>query len=262
MRKLVILVIWITSLLHGTQEWKGDLESALKEAKGSGKRVVVLVESKQCRWCKKLKAITLKDTAVISVLKPYIKVIVDQSDKALVKRFKKIDAVPTLLFLDANGTLLFEELGYLKPTALLDTIAMVETIDKEKKKEAPFFLKEEKREKRAHKLHWIESLQEGIELAKKRKRPLLIKVYEPECRWCKKMDQEIESSTRVNELLSKMVLVKVRRSQVESKKIEEFEGSIPSFFFYNADGELIDYQIGYTKADAFYKFLNAALNDE
>jgi thiol:disulfide interchange protein len=72
---------------------------------------------------------------------------------------------------------------------------------------------------RAPAITW-HSYEEGLELAKKEKKAVVIDAYAEWCHWCKKMDTDVYTDRRVIALDDRVVFVKVdvdKRSDVKTK---------------------------------------------
>jgi len=65
-----------------TLKWHDTIEDAFKAAKEEHKKVMVLVEDEQCRWCRKMKAGALSDSRVKEKLSKYILLKIDRADQS------------------------------------------------------------------------------------------------------------------------------------------------------------------------------------
>ena len=103
---------------------------------------------------------------------------------------------------------------------------------------------------------WMNDLDKALTEAQKSKKPLIVMISEPDCRWCIKMKKGVLSDPRVQKQLERYLLVRIRRSdRVQSSKIESFDGKIPSFFLLSPKGEVVDAIVGYYKPDDFLGYL-------
>ena len=85
-------------------DWALDYRDAIKEAKSSKKSVMVLITSKYCKWCKKLKRETLSNDIVIDrVNREFVAVEVRRGAKNYPYRHLRARVVPTIYFLYNNG---------------------------------------------------------------------------------------------------------------------------------------------------------------
>lgn len=116
-------------------------------------------------------------------------------------------------------------------------------------------------------LKW-HSFSEGLKLAKAENKKVLIDVYTDWCEWCKKMDEEVYTDSKViNYLSSKFVLIKLN---AESEAKHTFEGreysemelayifgveGFPTTIFIREDMQPITAVPGYFPADIFMKIL-------
>ena len=110
-------ILWSIFLLTGTLfsaelVWQKDITAAFEKAKKENKVVMVMVEGKHCRWCKKMKHRTLSDDSVSKRLESYIVVKVMREDADAVKDLPQISGVPTIFFMKANKKVLKSVVGY------------------------------------------------------------------------------------------------------------------------------------------------------
>ncbi len=111
MNKIVLGVVLLSSLLFSV-EWSKDLETAFAVAKKEHKNIMVLVESENCRWCKKLKHRTLADEAVEKRLEKFVTVKVMREDAFAMSSLPEVKGVPTIFFMNEDKVISDEILGY------------------------------------------------------------------------------------------------------------------------------------------------------
>ncbi len=111
MNKIVLGLLLLSSTLFSV-EWSKDLDTAFALAKKEHKKIMVLVESKTCRWCKKLKHRTLSDEAVEKRLKKFVTVKVMREDAFAMSELPAVKGVPTIFFMNEDKIILDEILGY------------------------------------------------------------------------------------------------------------------------------------------------------
>lgn len=123
-----------------------------------------------------------------------------------------------------------------------------ETIQSLQKKEEPLSAFE--------KLIWETDMDLAFERAKREHRDVLIMVEDTRCKWCKNMKKGALSDPKVQEKLQSYILLKVQRSdKATSKRITEFTGAIPSFYFMESNQELYESIVGYFTTEDFLQFL-------
>lgn len=105
LRNICILILTLTISIAGAAElkWAKDLPSALKMAKAGKKLVMVDFTAVWCVNCHKLDRTTYKDAAVIKSLGNVVPVKVDYDKSPAIAKKYKVEALPVILFLDANG---------------------------------------------------------------------------------------------------------------------------------------------------------------
>ena len=102
MVKYILPLLCITSLFGAELAWQKSYAEAVKKAKQEHKRVLLLITSETCKWCRKLEATTLEDETVIRRLqKEYIVVNVTRYKDDYPKRFSAV-VVPMSYFLTSN----------------------------------------------------------------------------------------------------------------------------------------------------------------
>lgn len=112
------------------------------------------------------------------------------------------------------------------------------------------------------KLMWETDMDLAFERAQKEKRNVMIMVEDVRCKWCKNIKIGALSDPKVQEKLQSYILLKVQRSDKETaKRIKEFNGAIPSFFFMEPDQELYESLVGYFAADDFLHYLTEIEED-
>ena len=120
------MILILTLSVLADLDWKKEIPSALELAKIEHKTVMVFVEGKACRWCKKMKYRILSDEKVEKRLAPYIVVKVMQEDKETMKDLPEIQGVPTIFFMDADQNVLQEVIGYFDVDDFISYIDSVE----------------------------------------------------------------------------------------------------------------------------------------
>ncbi len=106
------------------------------------------------------------------------------------------------------------------------------------------------------KLSWETDMDHAFERAKKEHKNVMIMVEDTRCKWCKNMKIGALSDPNVQEKLKSYILLKVQRSDKETaKRIKEFTGAIPSFYFMETNQELYESIVGYFATEDFLQFL-------
>jgi len=106
------------------------------------------------------------------------------------------------------------------------------------------------------KLIWETDMDLAFQRAKKENRNVMIMVEDTRCKWCKNMKLGALSDPNVQAKLEPYILLKVQRSDKDtSKRIAEFTGAIPSFYFMEPDQELYESIVGYFATEDFLQFL-------
>jgi thiol:disulfide interchange protein len=119
-------VVAETVAAHGAVAvpWGRDLPSALERAHSEGKPVLVTFYADWCVWCKRLDATTLRDADVTLLLRDRVvpvRLDVDGDGREISGRYR-VDGLPTILVLDADGRELGRIPGYMPPTGFLERV--------------------------------------------------------------------------------------------------------------------------------------------
>lgn len=125
MNKIVLGLLLLSSTLFSI-EWVKDVDTALTLAKKEHKKVMVLVEGENCRWCKKLKHRTLSDEAVEKRLEKFVVVKVMREDPSAMAVLPKVKGVPTIFFMKENKAVIEEVVGYFDVEDFISYINAVE----------------------------------------------------------------------------------------------------------------------------------------
>jgi thioredoxin 1 len=97
-------------------------EEVLKDADDTEKLVFVDVSTSWCGYCKKMKANTYTDPAVISLVNSkFVSKSIDaeKGEGIAIARKYGVTGYPTLLIVNAKGELVKGQAGYLKPNELI-----------------------------------------------------------------------------------------------------------------------------------------------
>jgi thioredoxin-related protein len=240
LRKIGTLFFFISITAYaGALSWKKDLRTALEEAKKTHRPVAVLVESRFCHWCKKLHSEVLTHPEATDILKDFVRVRLDRSDKKQTALLPYVSGVPTLFFFDADGKIAGMIYGYRPFSAYMKSL--------HKAAEALHVSSESS-------LRWYDDIDKAFETARKTGKKVLVMVEDADCRWCKKVKRESLSRPDVRETLKRFVLLKISRSNPAMKRLPELYGPIPSFHLFDANRTKRDAMYGYFDADYLYDY--------
>jgi len=119
-------VLLAATVLYAEIVWQKDLETAFEKARKEQKVIIVMVEGKHCRWCKKMKYRTLGDERVEKRLASYVTVKVMEEDRKSVNTLPQIDGVPTIFFMTAGKEFLEFFVGYY---SVGDFISFIDSVE-------------------------------------------------------------------------------------------------------------------------------------
>jgi len=120
MKKIIILLMLVSSLFSANLDWPSDYDDALKDAQTQHKRVYIFVSSISCGWCKKFANTTLQDKKVLQALKKqYVLLHIVKEIDELPSNFNT-RAVPKHFFLDEKGNIVYTFVGYVDSSDFLE----------------------------------------------------------------------------------------------------------------------------------------------
>lgn len=105
--------------------WQKTMSSALKEAKRTGKPIMVDFHATWCGPCKDLDAKTFSNAAVIKESKRWVAVKVDVDKEPKIAQRYKVQAMPTVAFLKPDGTLADNFVGFRDAT---ETVKLMKAV--------------------------------------------------------------------------------------------------------------------------------------
>lgn len=105
-------------------------------------------------------------------------------------------------------------------------------------------------------IEWLSSLDEGMEVARRDGKFLILDFYAKWCTVCKELDEKTFSDKRVMESLSNYVLVRIDLSRGEREEIKKFNVmGIPTVIFLDSTGNELSRFSGFKNPDDFLKEL-------
>jgi len=113
MLKLLLYLSILFSLTYADSiTWVKTYKDALNLSINQNKRVMLLITSPTCAWCKKMKRETFTDNEVINEINEnYISVELPRKNDEIIDNFS-VKRVPTTLFISKDGNLIKKVTGY------------------------------------------------------------------------------------------------------------------------------------------------------
>ncbi len=104
--------------------WEDDWDAAFVRARSEGKPVLVNFYAEWCVWCKHLESVTFRDSKVAGLLAGDVVPLAVDIDAvpADLLRQHRIEAPPTILVLDVDGSELGRIPGYMPPSGFLRVV--------------------------------------------------------------------------------------------------------------------------------------------
>ena len=128
MVRYLLILLCSVSLFSNELQWQESYASAVKKAKEGHKRVLLLITSKTCKWCRKLESSTLEDEAVVARLKrDYVVVNVTRYKDDYPKRFSAV-VVPMSYFLTSDEEIIMR--GVMGYWSSEDYLSIMDDIDR------------------------------------------------------------------------------------------------------------------------------------
>jgi len=132
MYKLLLILFFTCNVFSADIVWAKDYATAIKQAKKENKRVMLLITSETCRWCRKLESTTLEDKVVVDRLKKdYISVEVTRDIDKYPERFKA-KVVPITYFLASDEEIIMR--GVMGYWSSEDYLSIMDDVDRYYKK--------------------------------------------------------------------------------------------------------------------------------
>ncbi len=107
-------------------KWVKDLDTAFKLGKEQQKNIIVMVDSKGCRWCIRMEHETFNDPKILEKFKNYIMVKVSREDPKSRSRLPEFKHVPIMFFYKWDGELIDNLRGFYQAPDLLGYIQELE----------------------------------------------------------------------------------------------------------------------------------------
>ena len=126
MKKIILTLLFVTSLFGVELDWLHDYDKALSIAKKEHKDVYLLIGADKCRFCQKFKDITLSKKFVMDKLEQkFVPLYLSRDQHKIPDKFERFGA-PRHYFLSSDGKILHEAAGLLEPAGFLSLIDEVD----------------------------------------------------------------------------------------------------------------------------------------
>jgi thioredoxin-related protein len=104
-------------------QWRRNYADARAEATSKDKLIVLAFGSEDCHWCKRLETETLRDPAVLALLREkFVTYKVDAQRDARLMTALNIQSYPTLVFAASDGKILGVQEGYVEAARFRDQL--------------------------------------------------------------------------------------------------------------------------------------------
>src|SRR5512143_792219 len=105
--------------VHGSISWLESLPKAKTVAKKQKKVIMADFGAEWCGPCKKMLETTYREQDVVELSKKFVPLLVDADRQSGLAAKYDVDAVPTVIFMDAKGKVLLRSTGYQEKEEML-----------------------------------------------------------------------------------------------------------------------------------------------
>lgn len=107
---------------------------------------------------------------------------------------------------------------------------------------------------------WRYDLKDALKAAINNKKPLMVDFYTEWCGWCKKLDQDVYTDSKVNQLARQFICVKVDADKYREDVKKYSVSGYPTVLFLNSEGLLLSKIVGYQQAAPFANIMQGIVN--
>ncbi len=117
MQRIIIVIFAYLALLSSTNlsaqglGWESSLSEAFAKSASQNRPLLVFIEQKHCRWCKKMRSQTLADSGISKRLEKFVLVEVDKNGEEM-KSLPATRFAPTIYLYSPKKELLIRVGGY------------------------------------------------------------------------------------------------------------------------------------------------------
>ena len=122
MKKLILLVLFVSSLLASEINWMHDYDDALEKAKQENRDIYIFIGADECRFCDLFKKKALSKKSVIERLsREYIPVYLSRDQHKIPSNFET-KGVPRHYFVTSEGKVFHEDRGSREESGFLSIL--------------------------------------------------------------------------------------------------------------------------------------------
>lgn len=117
----------VTSHSASKISWEEEWDAAFERARSQDRPVMANFYADWCVWCKTLETITFRDQKVAALLAEHVVPLnldIDRGGRDIAREHR-VEAPPTIILFDAEGTELGRIPGYLPPTQFLTVVEKI-----------------------------------------------------------------------------------------------------------------------------------------
>jgi len=124
---LILIAAWLPATADGGGEiaWGTKVRGALNEAAQSSRPILVDVWAVWCVPCKEMARTTFRDPGFVEAIGEFVPLKVDFDVQEIFVERYRVEAMPTLLFLDGDGQEITRQTGLIATADLLETMRVV-----------------------------------------------------------------------------------------------------------------------------------------
>lgn len=123
---LLLTIFAISNAVAGGIQWHGYSNSIYHQTTKKNHHILIYAMSNTCHWCEKMNTTTFKNPKIIKIINRYFyPVRVNAGDNSKVVARLGLKGVPTIVILDANGSINTMLAGYIEPDKLAQQLAEI-----------------------------------------------------------------------------------------------------------------------------------------
>lgn len=124
MRSLVVVWLLVATVTAYAQDmaWHANLADAAAAARASGKPILAVFAGAGCGPCEELQTVTFAAPEVVEAAQAFEAVVIDGFTERAVATHFLVSTYPTVKFLDADGTVVYDCTGFIPPDEFLKVL--------------------------------------------------------------------------------------------------------------------------------------------
>jgi thioredoxin-related protein len=251
--KKVVGLLWLPAILIS-----GELKNFLLKAKNQQKPLMVMVTSEECRYCKKMKNETLKNSKVEEELQDFLFARIDKEDSEAKRYLPTINYAPTIFFVSPKFQIINTAEGYLPPHKFIPWIEDTKTKLGINIQSTESTLSSSGAMKREEGDNWMYDIASGIDYATQTGKQLMIFVGSSRSKWSQKLEKHTLKDSKVKNALKEFVWVKITKGDSDAAYYGISTKKVPYVYFMTSDLRELVVAKGYFAPKDFLQYIKYA----